>query len=269
MLFRKRKHNLGFNLRTEFIDEVLEYKPKVSYLEVIIDNWFTDGPHHQKLLKLREDYEILFHCVGMNLAGVDEINKPYLQKIQDLKLKFQPKHISDHLCFQAFNGNYHHDLLPFALNKESFARVSSRVNKVQDMLKEKILVENLSYYLEFKNSNYSESFFLNELCETTGCKVLLDLNNILVNFYNLDIVPEQYVNEIDVVNIGQLHFSGAIKEDGFYIDTHSEDISKDQIDLYNILRKKLSSFVPLIYERDANFISIKNHLKNIKVLEKL
>ena len=91
---------VGVTLRLDHIDTILETKPDLPYLEIITENWFSDGPHHKKLEKNREDYDVLFHCVGMNIGGVDPLSKSYFKKVVELKNKFQPKHISDHLCFQ-------------------------------------------------------------------------------------------------------------------------------------------------------------------------
>lgn len=246
---------VGLNLRLEFIDEFLRTKPDVDFVEVILDNYHSDGPHHKKLEIVRRDYEVSFHCVGMNLAGTDDLNEKYFDKTNELINKFSPFQISDHLCFQAVDGNQLHDLLPFPLTSSFLDSTVSRVEKIQEMLKQEILIENLSYYVEFKNTEMKEYEFINMLTEKTGAKILFDLNNIWVNEKNLKLSANEYIENINWKSVSEIHLAGAEIFDGTYIDTHGEVVSDDVMELVRLNKDKLIN-LPVIYERDNNIPSL-------------
>ena len=263
---RKNIQGVGINLRLEFLDDILRESPSLPFLEIIVENWFSPGPQHKKLEELRENYEISFHCVGMNLGGEDELNWDYLKKVKDLKEKYCPKHLSDHLCFQAHGGNHHHDLLPFPLNQATLENVSERVKAVQDFFGEEILIENLSYYLEFEESKMSESEFLKELNKKTSCFYLLDLNNIWVNSKNLNISIDDFLKDIDWSNVREVHLAGAEKFEKFYVDTHGSPIHPEVLNLVRKHRKSLIN-IPIIYERDRNLKGLTGMLSQIDLVK--
>lgn len=248
------KKGIGLNLRLEYIDDILREKPNVPFFEIIADNWLSDGPHHAKLEKLRKEYDIFFHCVGMNLAGSDPLNLDYLVKIENLKSKYQPLHVSDHICLQAHNGQYFHDLLPFPFNQKFLDHLSSRINEVQTFFKESILLENLSYYVTFKDSDYTEVDFINSLVKSTDSYLLLDLNNIWVNELNLDIKTLDYLAELDFSRVREIHVAGPEKSGNVYVDTHGGFVSKEVLALLKSTLLKYPN-LPVIYERDTNLPS--------------
>jgi uncharacterized protein (UPF0276 family) len=258
---------VGINLRLDFIDEVIELKPKIPFLEIIVDNWLSVGPHHKKLEILRQDYQLSFHSVGMNLCGTDEINQKYLNQIKTLKEKYQPIHISDHLCVTANNNRQHHDLLPFPYTEEYLANTIERVNFIQDFFNETILVENLSFYLEFQSSQMSEIEFLNKLNKKTNCSNLLDLNNIWVNQKNLDLSVDDYLREVDWSNVKEIHLAGPELINGVFVDTHGSDIYPELMSSI-IKHKGFIRSIPTLYERDNNFNGIEDLLNQKNILDK-
>ena len=231
----KKLRGVGINLRLELIDSILERLPEIPFLEVIADNWLSKGPHHQKLEKLREHYDISFHCVGMNLGGVDDINYDYLNEINQLKKKFEPFQISDHLSYQAHKYSYHHDLLPIPLNQKYLKNTSERIRKAQDVFNEKILLENPTYYLEFEESNIEEAEFLNSVAKDADCRLLLDLNNIWVNSKNFDVNLSKYLDTINWERVGEVHLAGPDQLNDLYIDTHGSNINNE---LFKVIDQK-------------------------------
>ncbi|EQC50470.1 DUF692 domain-containing protein [Bacteriovorax sp. DB6_IX] len=242
---------VGINLRLEFIDEILEKKPKIDFLEIIADNWLSVGPHHKKLAALRKDYEISFHCVGMNLAGSDELSRDYLNEIKSLIQQYSPFQVSDHLSVQKYRGVCFHDLLPHPFNNKSLINMSERISYIQDFLGTEILVENLSYYHQFESSDRSEASFINELANLTGCSVLLDLNNIWVNEMNFGLSTKDFLDELNLDVVKEVHVAGAEKKGELFIDTHGSDIHPEVLNILAGLRKHLGG-LPIVYERDNN-----------------
>ncbi len=258
----------GVTLRLDHIDAILETKPELPYLEIITENWFSDGPHHKKLEKIREDYDILFHCVGMNFGGVDPIDEKYFKKVKELAKKFEPYHISDHLCFQKNKNQYHHDLLPFPFNEESLETISKRVLQAQELIGETLLIENLSYYVEFKATDIDEVTFINELLKRTGAYMLLDLNNIWVNHKNLGIDCDAYLEKINWDKVREIHVAGPEIFDGVYIDTHGSEVHEDVLNMVSKYRKPLSN-LPITYERDNNIPPFEELLAQVRQIDNI
>ncbi len=245
------QQGVGLNLRLEYIDQYIQQKPKLPFLEVIADNWLSPGPHHRKLELLRSEYQISFHCVGMNLGGRDALNINYLASIKKLIEKYQPFQVSDHICFQKDDDICFHDLLPIPFHEKSLLNMIERVVAVQETLGQTILLENLSYYTEFKSSTLSEVEFINALSEKSGSKILLDLNNILVNFKNLNTNVETFLNNLAWKNVKEIHLAGAEAQNDLIIDSHCSAPNAELLSLAKTWVEKMAP-LPIVYERDKN-----------------
>ncbi|SMF64868.1 DUF692 domain-containing protein [Pseudobacteriovorax antillogorgiicola] len=241
---------VGLSLHLDQIDEFLASGANLPYVEVVADNWLSPGPHHKKLEQIRQDYDILFHCVSGNLGGLDPIDLDYWQAIQSLRKRYQPKHVSDHLCFSRDEGTYFHDLLPIPFNEESLKRCEERVLLVQDMISEAILIENLSYYFEYPESTMAEDQFINQLCLTCDSYILLDLNNIWVNEQNLSHSAANYLKNINRDRVREIHLAGPEKIDNRWVDTHGSFVQDSVLEYLETFLANHS--VPVIYERDRH-----------------
>lgn len=267
---------VGLNLRLDYIDEIAEQKPDIPFFEVIADNWFSTGPHHDKLLAIRQDYPIYFHCVGMNLGGYDKLNTKYIKKIKELAKRFEPVHISDHLCFQTHKSHSFHDLLPFPMNDNFANLIAARIGFAQELIGETILVENLSYYLEFNQSSMSEPEFITEVAKRSGCKLLLDLNNIHVNQLNLGYDCWDFLKGIPLDRVGEIHLAGPELVDNVYVDTHGTFVDDFVLELTKDVGEKLPGCqsaelpkVPIIYERDTNLPEFPDLIKETQDLGRI
>lgn len=254
---------MGLNLRLEYIDQILESRPSLPFLEIIIDNWFTNGSHYKKLQEIREIYPISFHCVGLNLGGQSQLDQSYINRVKELAKKFTPFQISDHLCFQNSKTTYFHDLLPIPFNQEALKNTVSRVNEIQNRLETSILIENLSYYIEYTNSTMTEIDFLNGVTDETGSSILLDINNIWVNEINLQHDAEEYLNKVQWDKVKEVHMAGAEYINDIYIDTHGSDIDQNVFNLLHLYKDKIQK-LPIVYERDNNIPPLDSSLLQIE-----
>jgi uncharacterized protein (UPF0276 family) len=176
------------------------------------------------LEKIREDHPVALHGVSMNLASSQKLDFNYLKKLKTLINEIQPFHISDHLCWTGSSQGNLHDLLPFPLTDESLDLITDRVSQVQDFLGQPMVVENVSTYMTFKQTSWLEWDFLNELCQRTGCGLLLDINNIYVSAKNHGFDPYQYLDAIPVQSVKQIHLAGYTDMGDFLFDTHSKPV---------------------------------------------
>jgi uncharacterized protein (UPF0276 family) len=172
---------VGIGLRTPHVAEILATCPAAAFLEVHPENYFGGGPAVAALERLRRDYPLSLHGVGLSLGGSDALDTRHLARLAGLVERLDPVFVSEHLAWSVVDGVYLNHLLPLPYDEESLDTMCSRVDQAQQALGRKILVENPSRYLRFRHSPISEPEFLGELARRTGCGILLDVNNIYVS----------------------------------------------------------------------------------------
>ena len=226
----------GVGLRIPHIQHVLKNKPRVPWFEVHICNFLSAPLNRQLLLEISKDYPISFHGVSLNLGGTAPLNPVYLSSLKQAVDEFQPALVSEHACFTSLNEQYFHDLLPIPYTSQAVGHFADRIDQVQDTLGRPILIENISKYFEYAESTLTEAEFLAALCSRTGCKLVLDINNIYVNQFNFpenkDLLLEHYLQSIPYQHIGEIHLAGHSQCEGQLIDTHSCPVSDDVWNLF-------------------------------------
>lgn len=256
----------GIGLRIPHIQHVLQEKPKVPWFEVHTCN-FLSAPLNQQLLhQVRKDYPLSFHGVSLNLGGTDPLNHAYLQKLKNAIEQFEPRLVSEHACFTTHNGQHFHDLLPVPYTPAAIDHFANRIEQVQEYLGREILIENISKYYHYPESSLSEAEFLAALCQRTGCRIILDINNIYVNQTNFvddaSLQLPHYLATIPAEFIGEVHLAGHSESSGQLIDTHSCEVSNAVWNLFETFlhhwqlttqenQKKNSSYPPCLIEWDT------------------
>jgi len=246
---------LGLGLRFPHFDEILKKDHNVPWFEVIADDFLEHGPHWDKLSLLRQDYPIVLHSIGMNIGGVDAFDESYLKKLKNIYHFFQPEWISDHLCWSSHAGSFHHDLLPIPKTAEALELVVSRVNYLQDYFKQTLVLENITRYIDFSFPEMDEIEFIKELTSQTGCKLLLDITNVIINHKNRNMDYHQYFNNFPMESVQQFHIAGGLKnKEDLWIDSHTEEVKSEDV---VVLKKILSSWPNIsgVIERDGNLPS--------------
>ncbi|MGH8124112.1 MAG: DUF692 domain-containing protein, partial [Rudaea sp.] len=163
--------------------------------------------------------------------------------------RVHPKWISDHLCWTGVHNTNLHDLMPLPYTEEALEHVASRVREVQDYLGRRILLENVSSYVEFHDSSLTEWEFLAEIAVRADCLILLDVNNIYVSGHNHGFDPQNYLDGIPVDRVQQIHLAGHENQGGLIIDTHDAPIIDPVWDLYAAAIRRFGPVSTMI-ERD-------------------
>src|SRR5262245_60321945 len=175
----------GIGLRSPHHKDMTDHRPAVGWIEVHPENYLGGGPARRTLERLRTDYPISLHAVGLSLGSADGLGERNLDRLVALANAIEPAALSDHLSWSSFDGTYLADLLPLPLTEESLAVVAANLDQVQQRFGRPIMIENPSAHLAFRHSTIPEPEFLAELGRRTGCGVLLDLNNLYVSACNL------------------------------------------------------------------------------------
>ena len=252
--------NIGVGFRSPHAEEIFTSKPNLDFFELLTDNHLAEGGYaRQQAYAIREHYPVTMHCVGMSLGGTDEIDYKYLEKIKKLADEIEPLLISDHLCWTSFSNQHAHDLLPLPYTEDALKHVSDRILKIQDFLKTQLVVENVSSYLNYECSELMEWEFLAAVANNTNCNILLDINNIYVSQYNNNIDAHEYINNIPLEYVAQIHLAGFENKDDYLLDAHNNPVSEPVWKLYQDVLMKNNN-IPTLIEWDNNLPSFKTLL---------
>ena len=223
----------GIGLRTPHVSGVLAARPDVRWFEVHSENYYVDGgPALTALARIRADYPLSLHGVGMSLGSADPLDRAHLAKLRRLIDRIEPALVSEHLCWSGISGRHLNDLLPLPYTEEALAHVSTRIAEVQDALGRELLVENVSTYLAFADATIPEWEFVAAVARSTGCKLLLDVNNIYVNAVNHGFDADVYIAAIPPDAVREIHLAGFDASGPCLIDTHGAPVAPDVWALY-------------------------------------
>ncbi|WP_462115053.1 MNIO family bufferin maturase [Lysobacter xanthus] len=240
-------------LRTVYFDEILARPPAVDWFEITSENFMVGGgkPRHY-LERIRERWPVVMHGVSMSIGSTDPLDIDYLTALRTLAREIEPAWVSDHLCWTGVGGINSHDLLPLPYTDEAITHVVSRVQQVQDFLGREIVLENLSSYVEFDSSAMPEWEFVSQIARRSGCRLLLDLNNVVVSARNHGLAPTQYLDGLPADRIQQIHLAGHSDYGDYCIDTHDHAVPDAVWSLYGQAIARFGSISTMI-ERDDDF----------------
>jgi uncharacterized protein len=223
----------GIGLRAPHVAEVRAARPRVGWFEVHSENYFVDGgPALASLATIRADYPLSLHGVGLSLGSTDPLDRGHLAKLARLIARVEPALVSEHLCWSGVGGRHLNDLLPLPYTEEALAHVCDRVDAVQEALGRELLVENVSSYLAFAASTIPEWEFVAAVARRTGCRLLLDVNNIHVNAVNHGFDADAYVAAIPADAVAEIHLAGFDASGPCLIDTHGAPVAPEVWALY-------------------------------------
>ena len=224
----------GLGLRTQHFEDLLRGPPTaVDWLEINSENFMVAGGKPRRYLEaFRQRWPIVMHGVSLNIGGTDPLDAAYLRALKQLARDVEPAWVSDHLCWTGVGGVNSHDLLPLPYSQEALAHVAARVRQVQDVLGRPLVLENLSSYVRFADSTLEEWEFLAELVRASGCKLLLDVNNIVVSAKNHDFDAGTFLAGIPAQAVWQIHLAGHGDYGDYAIDTHDHAVPEAVWALY-------------------------------------
>jgi len=222
----------GVGLKADHYRTILETSPDIGFFEVHAENYMgAGGPPHRYLAAIRDRYPLSLHGVGLSLGSADGIDRGHLERVARLVERIQPAVVSEHLAWSAAGGSYLNHLLPLPYTDESLARLCENVERTQDRLARRILVENPSSYLRFRESTIPEPEFLGELARRTGCGILCDVNNVYVTCRNLGQDLGAYLAALRPQVIGEIHLAGHARNDvdgqTVLIDDHGSPVAEE------------------------------------------
>lgn len=224
----------GLGLKPQHYPEIENTCPRVGWFEVHPENYMGDGgAPHRHLAAIRRDYPLSLHGVGLSIGGQGPLDEAHLGRLKDLCERYEPGFVSEHLAWSTHEGVFFNDLLPLPYTKATLYRVIAHIDRMQEALARRILLENPCSYLSFSESSFCETDFLAEIVRRTGCGLLLDVNNVFVSAENLGFAPEAYIAAFPLAAVREIHLGGHAREtDGLLIDAHDRPVADPVWQLY-------------------------------------
>jgi len=242
----------GVGLRAKHYPDFLDTRPPVGWVEVHSENYFGEGGKDLHVLRrVRERWPVSLHGVGLGLGSADGVDEIHLARLERLVREIDPVSVSEHLCWNAAGGSQWNDLLPLPYTREALALVGERVSRLQDRLRRRVLLENLSTYVQFDHADMSEGEFVAALARSTGCGVLLDVNNLYVNQVNHGTDARAMIDAVPAVSVAEVHLAGHTRVEQCLVDTHGARVCDEVWGLYDYALARLGP-VPTLIEWDTD-----------------
>jgi hypothetical protein len=249
----------GIGLRAPHVGEIAATVPPIPWLEVHAENYMTGAPAARVLEQVRRDYPISLHGVGLSLGSAAGLDEAHLERLVRLVERVEPALVSEHLSWSVHDGAYLNHLLPLPYTEEALGLVCRHVAHIQNRLGRRLLIENPSGYLRFRDSPIPEPAFLSELARRTGCGLLCDVNNVFVTCMNLGGDATAWIDDLDVTAVGEIHLAGHAVNDAdgetILIDDHGSAVRDEVWRLYERAIARTGA-LPTLVEWDTDVPSL-------------
>ncbi|MDM4768175.1 DUF692 domain-containing protein [Pelomonas sp. SE-A7] len=264
-------NSFGLGLRVEHYQALAEpglaHKP--DWLEIISENYLVPGGKPLRHLEnLRRDYPLVMHGVSLSIGSSDPLDLAYLDQLKALADRVEPGWVSDHLCWTGVDHRNLHDLLPLPLNRAMLEHLLPRIDQVQQHLGRRLVLENVSSYLQFADDELGEADFIAELARRSGCGLLLDVNNVYVSSRNHHFDPRAYIDRIPAEAVVQIHLAGHEDQGDLVIDTHDHPICEAVWQLYEYTLRRIGPR-PSMIERDDHIPPLAELLMELEEARRL
>jgi len=257
----------GLGLRREMLDDVLNNAPEqVGFYEVAPENWMKlGGKIGKKFREITEKHPFTTHGLSLSLGGTTPIDTDFVKEIKAFLQRHQIKKYTEHLSYCSDHGHLY-DLMPIPFTEAAASYVAKRIQQVQDILGQRIAIENVSYYAA-PGQEMTEIEFLNKVLKEADCELLLDVNNIYVNSINHRYDPQDFLKQIPSKRIAYVHVAGHFNEaEDLLVDTHGTQVNDP---VWQLLKQSYESFgyLPTLLERDFNIPPMEELLQEVNKIK--
>lgn len=239
---------IGVGFKPEHYADIAADQPDLSFFEVHAENYMGDGgPPHAMLRALDENYALSIHGVGLSIGSDGPLDRPHLMRLKKLVDRYQPKLVSEHLAWSSHdterNMLFLNDLLPIPYTQRTLNRVVDHVDEIQDVLGRTLLMENPSTYVAFSDTEMDEIAFITEMQKRTGCRLILDVNNVHISANNQGLNAYDYLDAFPLQAVGEIHLAGHATDSDdddqpLLIDSHDRQVAPLVWELYRYVVKK-------------------------------
>ncbi len=242
---------VGLGFKPQHFQPAMQAQDPGLWFEVHPENYLADGgPRPRMLAALASRHPVALHGVSLSLAGSEPLDAQHLRRLRRLVDEVKPVRLSEHLAWSRLGNRYVPDLLPVPRTGALLERMAAHVDRVQQLLGMRLALENPSHYLTLDGHDFSEPEFLNELVHRTACALLVDVNNLHVSAVNTGQAVSDWLAEIDVDAITEIHLAGHSEDPklgaALLIDSHDRSVADEVLALYAALCQRIGPRPTLI-----------------------
>ncbi len=262
-------HGAGLGLRRSMLSSLTDQATQsVDFWEVAPENWIgVGGRYGRQFRQLTERFPFICHGLSLSIGGPSPLDEAFLHKLKRFLKDHHIRYYSEHLSYCSDDGHLY-DLLPIPFTEEAVFYVASRIRRVQEILEQRIAIENVSYYAA-PGKQLEEAGFINAVLQEADCDLLLDVNNIYVNSVNHDYDAEAFLLRLPAERIRYLHVAGHYQEAAdLIVDTHGADVIDPVWQLLDKTYQRLG-VIPTLLERDFNIPPVADLLREVATIHSL
>lgn len=255
--FLQYKRNLptlgiGLGYRAEIAAATLRSRDSIDFLEIITEHYVNVGQTRLQRLHDAADFPLIPHGVSLSIGGTDDLDRDFVKQAGSLFKRINAPWWSDHLCFTGAGGVDVNDLLPLPFSTEAVEHIVKRIKMVQHLVDVPFLLENITAYMRMPGAEMTEAQFITEVVERADCGLLLDVNNVYINSRNLGFDPFEFIDQLPLERVVQIHIAGHRKTGNFLMDTHGARVIEPVYQLleYTLERTEVKG---ILLERDQYF----------------
>lgn len=250
----------GIGLKDSFAPLVLEQMEivdpaeQIEWVEIIAENYLSRGGRSLERLKqlLEAGLPVVSHGVNLSIGSAEPLNETYLADLERLFALVQPPWFSDHLCFGSHGGHYANDLLPLPITEASAEQCVKNIRQLKERFAAPFLIENISTYVEVNEAGWTEARWLRLILEEADCGLLLDVNNVFVNAHNHGGDALDFIKQLPLERVIEIHMAGHLERGDLLIDTHGEDVRPEVLALFAETLPLCPNVKGILLERDSN-----------------
>ena len=256
----------GLGLRRAFIGSLADDIPsQIDFMEVAPENWIdVGGGLGRQFRKITEQIPMVCHGLSLNIGGSASLDEPFIKRVKQFLETHNIRVYSEHLSYCADDGHLY-DLMPIPFTEEAVHYVAKRIQRVQDIIGQKMAMENASYYAEM-GKEMEEIDFVNAVLEEADCLFHIDINNIYVNSINHKYDAEKFLKALPGDRISYAHIAGHyVEAEDIRVDTHGADVIDPVWQLLDVAYDHFGVF-PTLLERDCNIPPLETLLKEVDTI---
>ncbi len=259
---------VGIGFRRDFGAEFLDQDDiKPAFLEVAPENWIDLGGYWKGVFdKVMEQYPLICHGLSLSIGSPDPLEWDFIKKVKTFLNEYDVEIYSEHLSYSKSKNAHLYDLLPIPFREDAVNHIVGRIKEVQDYLERPLVIENVSYYTPVA-AEMKEEEFISAIVKESGCKLLLDVNNVYVNSFNHRYNAKEFIKSLPLDHVAYMHMAGHDKvSEDCIIDTHGQNIIDPVYDLFEWTLDYVNP-VPVLLERDFNIPELSELNTEVQNLE--
>jgi uncharacterized protein (UPF0276 family) len=256
----------GLGLRRAFIGSLADDIPsQIDFMEVAPENWIdVGGGLGRQFRKISEQIPMVCHGLSLNIGGPAPLDEPFIKRVKQFLETHNMRIYSEHLSYCADDGHLY-DLMPIPFTEEAVHYVADRIKRVQDIIGQRMAMENASYYAVM-GKEMEEIDFVNAVLEEADCLFHIDINNIYVNSINHNYDAEAFLKALPGDRIAYAHIAGHyVEAEDIRVDTHGADVIDPVWQLLDVAYDHFGVF-PTLLERDFNIPPLETLLKEVETI---